>query len=362
VSIERCGEKEFSLIERFWSRYRASQGDPEMSAEELERLRWQEVSNPLDNGAGSCWLALDKGEPVAHLSRSSCPAYQEGRRIDMGWWRDLFAVSASAHGTAAAALMMTVARLNAGHAVLGTPGLDSRVGKLYQALQFDYWGEVPFLYFVLNGSKVLRNLVVFRKNRAVSLASTAASYLFAPGKVIEMRHRQPTNPDSNTRIEHWSTFPQAADDLWARLIDRFRLVFDRSAIYLNWRYAERCYRRVALFRNDELRGWIVWKLTAMSNNPYFGNLTVGTVVDLLADPEKPEDVEALFASAIRELADAGADVIVGNFSDSRFLACAKRAGFRTGPSNYHFLTKNLLPLELHHCHLTRGDSDGDRRL
>jgi len=363
VSIQRCGDKEFPLIEKFWSRYRAAKGDPQMSDEERRHLWSQAVGNPFQNGAGSCWLVAEMGEPIAHLSRSPCPAYYEGRPIDAGWWRDLFAVSDAIHGNATAALMLTVARLNLGHAVLGTPGVDSQVGKLYRALRFDYWGEVPFLYFVMHGSKLLQNLVVFRRNRAISLAARAASHLYLPGKIIELRHRHGRNnsrPD--TRVEHWRTFPEAADTLWVQLLDKFTLVFDRSIKYLNWRYAEPCYQRVGVYFGDLLVGWIVWKLTAMSNNAYFGDLVVGTVVDLLADPEKPAEVEAVLQTAVRGLAAAGADVIVTNLSERRFVECARSAGFVSGPSNYHFFTKNVPTLKIQECHLTRGDSDGDRRL
>ena len=362
MSIQRCGHEEFPLIERFWERYRASKGDPQMSAEERDYLWSQAVGNPFLNGVGSCWLASDMGEPVAHLSRSPCPAYHHGRRLDAGWWRDLFAVSETAHGNSTAALMLTVARLNSGHAVLGTPGVDSQVGKLYRALRFDYWGEVPFLYFVLHGSKLLRNLVVFKRNRALSIASSVASRLFLPGKIVEMRHRRRERLKPGIQIEHWDRFPQSADRLWSRLLNSFTLVFDRSATYLNWRYAEPCYERVGVLRNGELIGWVVWKRTAMKNNAYFGNLTVGTVVDLLADPEKPADVEAVVQAAIQDLSRNGADLIVTNLSDRRLVTSARAAGFLTGPSNYHFFTKNLPALKIEDCHLTRGDSDGDRRL
>lgn len=362
MSIQRCGDKEFPLIERFWSRYRAANGEPELSAAEREYLWAQEVGNPFQNGAGSCWLASDRGEPVAHLSRSPCPAYHEGRQIDTGWWRDLFAVSKAAQGNATAALMLTVARLDLGHAVLGTPGVQSQVGKLYRALRFDYWGEVPFLYLVLHGSKLLRNLVVFKRNRAVSFVSTLASHCYLPGKVIELRHRRRDPSLAGIRAQHWRTFPEAADDLWARLLASFTLVFERSTTYLNWRYAEACYARVGVFLQDQLIGWVVWKLTAMADNTYFGNLTVGTVVDLLANPEKPAEVQAVLRVAIDSLTAGGADVIVMNLSDRRLVRAACGAGFISGPSNYHFFTKNLPALKIGDCHLTRGDSDGDRRL
>lgn len=366
MSIQRCGPQEFPLIEKFWSLYRAANGHPELSDQERHYLWTQEVGNPFQNGAGSSWLASQMGEPVAHLSRTPCRAYYQGRAIDAGWWRDLFAVSAT-HGNATAALMLTVSRINSGHAVLGTPGVDSQVGKLYRALRFDYWGEVPFLYYVLNGSKLLRNLVVFQKNRALSLASNLASYLYLPGKVIEFRHRRSSpppagHPDPGLRTERWAAFPEAADALWTQLLPKFTLIFDRSSQYLNWRYAEPCYQRIAVYSGQRLVAWAVSKLTAMRQNAYFGNLTVGTLVDLLADPENPAHVRAVLRATIDALAAAGAEVIVTNLSDRRFVEHARAEGFLSGPSNYHFFTKNLPTLAIKDCHLTRGDSDGDRRL
>jgi hypothetical protein len=373
LKIQRCGEKELEAIERFWALYREKPGLEERLVDERERLRHLRVeglgfssvgefANPFANGEGSVWLAWSEGQPVAHLCRSLCPAYHKGRRIDSGWWRDLFAVADSVGGHAAAALALNVAHIDGGHAGLGTPGVESQAGRLYRALRFDYWGAVPFLYHVIDGARLLRNLSVFKRNQFSASVAHIASHLYFPGKVIALRHRRRPTLVSPVRVEPWNGFPADADWLWDRVVKRFSFVFDRSTPYLNWRYAEDCYTRCGVFAEDQLIGWVVWKLTGMKSNWHFGNLTVGTVVDLLADPDNPTEVRTVLRVALDELTHNGADLVVTNLSDQRMLKAASEVGFISGPSNYHFFTKNLPTLKLEECHLTRGDSDGDRRL
>jgi hypothetical protein len=361
-SIERYGNEGLAPVERFWSNYRAAAGLGELSIEERQQLLHREFCNPFANGEGSCWLALSAGQPVAHLGLISCPAYYEGRRIESGWWCDLFAVADSRNGNAAAALALTVARLGFGHALLGTPGLDSQVAKLYRAMRFDYWGAVPFLYVVTDGARLLRNLFVFKRNLFRTSIANVASQLYFPGKLIALRHCRRPDLVPHIRVEHWRTFPPDADCLWDRLLKKFPFVFNRSTPYLNWRYAEACYTKCGVFVDDQLIGWVVWKLTEMNNNSYFGNLAVGTVVDLLADPDNLKESRTVLRVALEALRQQGAELVVINLSERRLVKAASDVGFIIGPSNYHFFTKNLPTLKLENCHLTRGDSDGDRRL
>ena len=373
VKIQRCGKEEVGAIEHFWSLYRAKSGIEELRIDEHERPRYGrvewlgsnpawELANPFANGEGSSWLAWSEGQPVAHLSRSLCPAYHEGHRIDSGWWRDFFTVSDSVSGYAAAALALTVARIDRGHAGLGTPGPDSRAAKLLLALQFDYWGTVPFFYVVIDGARLLRNLFVFRRSQFRTSVANIASHLYFPGKLIALRHRRRPALVSPVRVELWHAFPADADCLWDRVLKRFSFLFDRSTPFLNWRYAEARYTKCGVFADDQLIGWVIWKLTAMNSNWYFGNLTVGTVVDLLVDPDHPREIRTVLRVALEALKQRGADLVVTNLSDWRLIKAASEVGFISGPSNYHFFTKNLPTLKLEDCHLTRGDSDGDARL
>ncbi|HEV2495906.1 MAG TPA: hypothetical protein VG204_22980 [Terriglobia bacterium] len=192
--------------------------------------------------------------------------------------------------------------------------------------------------------------------------ATAASHLWVPGKLLELRHRRRRLRPSQPHVEMWSQFPSQADLLWERVFRRYPLIFERSTRHLNWRYHGAGYERLGIFEKDRLVGWTICKATQMHGNPYFGDLKVGTLVDLLVDPDSASDVEAVIGAARKRLSELRVDLIVTNLSDGRLAQAATRLGFAVGPSNYHFFTRNLPKLKLHECHLTRGDSDGDNRL
>lgn len=108
-------------------------------------------------------------------------------------------------------------------------------------------------------------------------------------------------------------------------------------------------------------GWIVVALKRMHDNPYFGDLTVGTLVDGFGQVAA---VTALVTAGINYLAEIGVDLIVANFSHAAWVGACRRSGMLSGPSNYQaFVTAGGRPLleescPLHDIHLTRGHSDG----
>lgn len=364
MDVHRCRPEEFAALRDFWGLYRAAEGPRGISDDEAEELRRKTFGNPLSQGEGTSWLAWEEDRPVAHLGVTPCPAYYYGQKLDSGWWSNFYAfpgARVSSPGSAAAALALRVVVLPQGHALVGTPGIESRVVKLYQRLRYDYWGAVPFLYFVVDGTKVLRNLFIFKRNELLAKVIAAASRLYLPGKLLTLRHWRRSQASAFC-VETWTRFPSAADSLWGKVFRRYALIFERSTGYLNWRYHSPCYERLGVFREDRLVGWAVCKVSQMKGNPYFGNLKVGTLVDLLVDPDEASDVEAVFCAARGKLLARRADLLVMNLSDRRLRRAARRLGFAAGPSNYHFFTRNLPRLELGQCHVTRGDSDGDSRL
>jgi hypothetical protein len=163
-------------------------------------------------------------------------------------------------------------------------------------------------------------------------------------------------------VETWRTFPPEADQIWNAVVPHYPLVFDRSREYLNWRFVDPRYLRLGVSQGERLLGWVVCKTTPMRDNRYFGNMTVGTIVDLLVDPTRREEIQSVLSVGLRSLVESGADLIVMNLSEQRLVREVRRLGFAAGPSNFHFFTKNLPKLVLEECHLTRGDSDGDAHL
>jgi hypothetical protein len=367
IEIRRCRPEEFDALSGFWNERQALRGPSDSSQECIRELRRRTFENPIAQAAGTSWIAWEDGEAVAHLGVVPCPAYHLGRKIESNWWCDFYAAPDSgarcSPQSAAGLLVLKVASIRQGHALIGTPGIESRVVQLYKSLRCDYWGAVPFFYQVINGWKFLRNLPLLRRGPSTwtAKAANAASYLWAPGKLLELRHRRRASPRP-MRVEIWSRFPSQADRLWQKVVKQYPLIFERSARHLNWRYHSAIYERLGIFHENRLAGWAVGKATQMHGNPYFGDLKVGTLVDLLVHPDDALDVEAVMGAACERLRELGVDLIVTNLSDGRLTRAARRLGFAAGPSNYHFYTRNLPKLKLHECHLTRGDSDGDSRL
>lgn len=366
MDIHPCRPEEFDALRNFWDERRAFEERSKSFVEQAGNLRRKTFGNPFTQSGGVSWLAWKDGRAVAHLGVVPCPAYHFGRRIESNWWCDFYAVTESVTDSspqsAAGLLALRVAAMRQGHALIGTPGMESRVVQLYKSLRCDYWGAVPFFYQIFNGRKFLRNLSLFRRGPWSTRAATAASHLWIPGKLLELRHQRRRAGRPRMRVETWSRFPSQADRLWEKVVEQYPLIFDRSARYLNWRYHSAIYERLGIFQEGRLAGWTVCKATQMHENPYFGDLKVGTLVDLLVDPDDAADVETVIDAARKRLRERGVDLIVANLSDHRLTRAAKRLGFAAGPSNYHFFTRHLPKLHLHECHLTRGDSDGDNRL
>src|SRR5205085_292365 len=95
---------------------------------------------------------------------------------------------------------------------------------------------------------------------------------------------------------------------------------------------------------------------------YFGNMRVGSVVDVLA---APEDAPKVIAAATQVLDDRGPDLLLSNQSHPAWISALKSAGFIEGPSNYIFATSGPLTELLvkfdpagAEIHLARGDGDG----
>jgi hypothetical protein len=108
-------------------------------------------------------------------------------------------------------------------------------------------------------------------------------------------------------------------------------------------------------------GWILVASKRMENNHYFGDLKVGTLVDGFG---RAADAPALVAAGIDHLAEAGADIIVANFSHEAWVKACRRSGMLAGPeSYYHFVSPGGSPLFEDACppreiHMARGHSDG----
>ena len=225
---------------------------------------------------------------------------------------------------------------------------------------------VPFFFRVVHAGAFLRNVAALRSTRLrrVAFDLAAASGLGGLGVRLSRLVRPGRRVPRSVTCEQVGEFSRWADDVWQACKDQYALVAVRDRDVLNALYPAEQSRfvRLRVARAGRPIGWAVLLVTQMCGHKHFGDMTVGTLVDCLAEPGDAADV----AAAARDvLARRGADVMVSNQAHGAWCAALRASGFLGGPSNFLFaaspeLAAELQPFDEKRCsfHLNRGDGEG----
>lgn len=246
----------------------------------------------------------------------------------------------------------------------GTP--DSDGYRLFVNLRWRHQ-SVPFFFFPVKVSKVLRDLRYLQKNAKLRYGALLGAYSGVGAGVsglLAVRRRLLTNL-SNYEASVVEGFDDWADHIFANALSDYPVAIRSDATALNIVYPpdDQRYVRIRVRRKGTKAeaGWVVVASKQMSNNHYFGNLKVGTLVDGFGCAE---DVSALLAAGLNHLVESGVDIIVANFSHAAWAAACRRSGMFSGPSNFQIFISPQGPtlLEascpLDQLHIARGHSDG----
>ncbi len=164
-------------------------------------------------------------------------------------------------------------------------------------------------------------------------------------------------------------FGDWADELWARCRDRYTAIAQRDATSMNALLPAQGWPpgiRLKVEGTGRTIGWVVVLDTAMKDDPRFGDLRVGSIVDCLADPADAGDV--VFA-ATRFLRQRGVDIIVSNQAHPAWALGFAQNGYAVLPNKRMFapspaLRALLEPFEetAKGLHLTNMDGHGPMAL
>ncbi len=251
---------------------------------------------------------------------------------------------------------------------LGVGSLEAPVAKLMIGTG---WASqpVPFHFAVLRPRPFLRNLAYLRVRRGVPalLDFLAFSGLGNVGLGL-LRLAQAARgrrPDCRgLTIEPFETWAGWADAVWAAAADRYTLIGDRSAAALTALYpaGHPRMRKIRITAGDRTLGWAVFSAAPVRGHNYFGDMTLGALIDMLA---APEDAHAVVSAALSAVRAAGADGLVVNHAAAAWNTAFRRAGLLGGPTNSFLflapgLRKRLAPLESVSAgfFFARGDGDG----
>ncbi|HUA85314.1 MAG TPA: hypothetical protein VMB85_15735 [Bryobacteraceae bacterium] len=227
--------------------------------------------------------------------------------------------------------------------------------------------QVPFYFRVRNALRFLRNIQHLRNSPAKKLALDLAAFS-GIGWMGVKAAKLALSPNPRRYESCWteqvSEFSGWATDLWRECHPRYAMVGVRDARVLNILYPAEDDRflRLRIVDGGRVVGWAVVLDTRMSRNKYFGDMRVGSIIDVLA---RPEDAHKVIFMAAQVLERRGVDLLLSNQSHTAWGAALRQAGFLRGPSNYLFLTSVPLSALLRQIdphgagvHMTRGDGDG----
>lgn len=247
---------------------------------------------------------------------------------------------------------------------LGMGGEDRPLPLLLRAMGFAVW-SVPFFYMVTNISRAVREIPAIgppgrRRTASALLRASGTGALTSWGWRTTTAWRTREVRGAACRIvEEWDAW---ADTIWEHASPSFSVAAVRDARALRALFppSDPQFPGVRIDEGGRTIGWVVVGLSRMVDNPHFGTLDVGTIVDALTLPGR--EVAAVGA-AVRSLLDRGVDVVVTNQSHPAWRAACSRSGFREARSNYvlaaspALLDRNV-DLASYGVQFTRGDGDG----
>ena len=248
---------------------------------------------------------------------------------------------------------------------LGIGSLNSVMTRLLLAMGWSLNQVVPFFFKVRNGFRFSTEIRYLRTTRARRLLLDAVALSgigYAAARVADTLLTR--NRHNTVYAEKVTDFSGWADEIWEVCQSRYSMVAVRNASSLNILYpaGDTRFLRIRVLDGRRTIGWAVLLDTVMSENRYFGNMRVGSLVDCLATPEH---APAIVAAAARFLDQRGVDLMLSNQSHPAWRRGLKRSGFMPGPSNFYFVTSRQLTSLLNSVdpvgaglHLNRGDGDG----
>ena len=165
------------------------------------------------------------------------------------------------------------------------------------------------------------------------------------------------------RFEAW------ADELWERCLPRYAAIATRDADTMNTLLVPGRWPlgvRLRIERDGATLGWAVVMDTLMQDDPRFGSLRVGSIVDALAEPA---DAEAVVGAAYRYLRSRRVDLVVSNQSHPAWVEGFAAHGFLRLPGRRTFAVSPALRTALEPfaetsrgLHLTNMDGHGPHAL
>ena len=299
------------------------------------RWRWQMENTPYAEMAEGClpsWIALHRGTVVGQISLQQGQLWMGERSENIGWIVDV--MIDPAHRGAGLGHRIYAAIRDSGQTLV-TLTMAEATRRMAQRLDCITLPPVKqFLRIERLSSRTVAAFVLARTENRQSLrrigrlfvASRIGPWLLSRTASLTLRLLHPR--DVLDQLQPDIVEPQflnfaAIERITATMRTKISAMFDRSPAFCTWRFdaaPDLNYHRAERISDGQTIGMIVWRL------PIEDEMNIGTIVDILADPDDTETIQRLIAHAAARMADS-CDGIVAGASHPAFIAAFARAGF-----------------------------------
>jgi len=378
LRVRRLGEEDAGSIAEF---FRAAAWDPHATPEGArEMLRALAAENPFEPGKEPPTVGIFVGTRLAGFVTTIPTRFWNGKEHTAGHWLKGYTVLEEFRNGPIAYLLLKEMMKHVGLVASMPAQLGAR--QLSTALGMRDLGAVRDYITPLRPARILRKLDISRFEHlnalpsAVSVAVKVAKippFAYALGAVITgglTALRLPSMVSARrvtTQLKEQLPGEAALDSLWTRAQRAKSHSATRSGAYLRWRYersAQGRYCFASAWRGEDLVGLAVLAHPQRPDDSRIAGLGIGSVVDLVLDPDCPAALPGVLGVARRWARSANYDALLLTASHGALRGPLLRAGYLQIPGNIHLLLRDPggrygFSTDLDAWMVTRGDAWGD---
>jgi hypothetical protein len=378
LRVRRLGEQDAAPIAEL---FRAAEWDHSATPEAIrEMLRTAADKNPFEPGKEPPTVGAFLGTRLVGFVTTIPTRFWNGEKYAAAHWlKALCVLEEHRNGPIALLLMRTI--LKQVDLAASMPASPIAL-QLSVALGMRDLGAVRDYIEPLRPARILRKLEfrrfehLGRLPRAVSVAINVAKIpplAYAIGALISLGLTVLRLPSAwagrqlRTQLGTTLSSEAALDSLWARAQRTGSCSPARSGAYLRWRFesgAKGHYCFASAWRGDDMVGLAVLAPPRRADDSRIAGLGIGSVVDLLLDPNCPAALPSLLGVARRWARAANYDALLLTASHLSLRGPLRRAGYVQIPGNIHLMLRDAggkygLSTDLDAWMVTRGDAWGD---
>ena len=378
LRVRRLDEEDAGPIAEF---FRAAAWDPNATPESArEMLRSLAAENPFEPGKGPPTVGVFIGTRLAGFVTTIPTRFWNGKEYAAGHWLKGYTVLEEYRNGPIAYLLLKEMMKHIGLAASMPAPLSAR--QLSTALGMRDLGAVRDYIAPLRPGRILRKIDINRFEHlntlrpALSLAvkvAKIAPLAHAVGALITLSLTALRLPSIVSGLQLTTQLGErlpdeaALDSLWARARRAQSNCATRSGTYLRWRYergTQAHYRFASAWRRQDMVGLAVLAHPQRPDDSRIAGLGIGSVVDLVLDPDCPGALPGVLRVARRWARSANYDALLLTASHRVLRGPLLRAGYLQMPGNIHLLLRDPggrygLSADLDAWMVTRGDAWGD---